>query len=1610
MQACDNKSSRGMILENLTKEGRKRSVKKKKLMSLFAGTLVFSIACSTVVASPLSVALAAEREAVESEVGEASKAADSAAEDGVIGANPNIQYLSDMQEEPGASVGYWGQIFKDCLVNKGNEKKDNLWVRYNSETLKFAKGIGAHATSTVVYNITDVVKTKKYFVGYLGIDARTSSADGVTFKISLSDDNKTWEEVYNSGVVKNDAQYVKIDLKNKKYIKFYADKNAHNGNDHAVYANAGFVAENYKPSDGYTLPVKTVEEYDAELSKIDYKNEQQVKTNTHKIYQRELVDKAGFYTLYNVYTMQNGVYKDAMNYLLTNEDALSYYINGGPKPAQGTYYNSLIAFGKIYNAHKEDLKDTKENNFNLRLAISVASVYANPGGVRFWQGKYQGQDPVRRYETYKELSKDGGKMDLGAALAKENKIDNGKWSAKEFRELSVPMMRWVVDARMNEDEFNWLADYSMACGKGDKKNFLDSYTYMKYELKEWKYEDEKYYSPENKAKWTQKYKLDGYFDEDKKYGASIDGNKIVRLWTVWEEGGVCGAFAKSYTNLAEVFGRPSITCGQPGHAAAVTWMWNPRGGENGTGQYEWRIQNDVFNWRETHSEFSDYMLGWGNRTKDKDGQASSYVTLTTDVLEGKWDTYVEAKRYTLLANSFTDTQKKEEILDKALQKEPKFLDAWYGKLDMRLANDKLTSEEALSFAKAIEKTFKYYPMVMSDLLAEIRAKVTDTSHQMELDTLRRNALLEASALKDNDYEKSGTRQPNVARIVAEGLLKNATALATFSFDGEDAGKLVINSNYDTSTVRVRYSLDGGKTWTNTTLEGTEEHKISLVDKLAEIQPDTDIKVGLVGTDIVHTIDILPAVSPKNKVYLNDKEDLFVGDVKSLEYSKDGGKIWQPYPQDGLKNELRFTGDQNVLIRYRAHGTYVASETEAYAFKNAEVNEKNKYLQLQHVTLEKFSSQNNNTTEAAANLLDGNPNTKYHSNYGIRDEKELVFKFDQSRYISSIEYVPSSSVNGRWKQIEILGSNDGATWESLTTSEVLENNMNAKQILLNSSEAWTYLKVKGLETYSSDNRPNMFFSGSMVNFYEDITKDIVEAPKNVAVSGIEETSATVTWDAVEGVKGYNVYVGDEKVNTELLTETNFVLTDLTAETEYTVSVEAISEKDMPSAKTSAKFTTVPHVVAKPTEVKANKVGETTATIIWKGTDTVDGYNIYLGDEKVNQELVKTTSYDLTNLTAETEYTVSVEAVEKDGAVSEKVTVKFQTAKPGEEIFVEKPTEVNADQVGETTAVITWKAVEGAESYNIYLNGEKKNEAPLTETTYELVGLTDGTEYTVGVEAVGKNNSHSESTEITFTTKTHVVPVPEEVEANNITETTATITWKAPTGAEGYNIYVGDKKVNTELVIGTHYDLTGLLAETGYTVFVEAVEAGGKVSEKVSVNFTTAKREEVVTPTPEEVKVGNITAHSAVITWIGAEGVAGYNVYVNGEKINAELITGTRCELRDLKAGTVYTVNVEAVGLDNQTSTQKTITFVTDQQSPITPGDGETSGTPNGEGNTEGSGDKTSGGGDPISRNPNNNVRKPAPQTSDLSGAGNSMMMLGASIGAIFAAVKRKIKKF
>ncbi len=1016
--------------------------------------------------------------------------------------NEKIKYLSD-EEAVFTKVGY-GKFGKDKNTEMG-EDGNGLQVQVLGEKVTFPKGIFAHAPSTVIYDVSKYKDQYPNFVGYLGVDTRSGGGNGVKFTISVSDnkdDEESWQTIYESGVVGFEASYVNVNMQGKKYIKLHADSNGSNERDHVVYANAGFAANDYNPLDEYETPIKTLAQYDEELSKISYNDENQVNENTHKIYQRELVNRVGFYTFNEVYTMEDGKYKDAMDYLVQNQDnSLYYYINGGPKPAHGTYKNSLIAFGKLYNAHKDDFKDQTDDNFNLRLAISVASVYANPNSVKFWQPSKLDLDPVRRYDTYQELSKDNGPMDQAAQLAaeKNRNMSNAQWSAKQFRELSVPMMRWVVDSRMNEDEFTWLHQYVLDWAQQDanqNKNFLDSYMFV-HNNNTPDYTADKYYNEQNRAKWEEKYKLEklGNFDDGAKYGTK----DLLRSWIIWEEGGVCGSYAKTYTNLAEVFGRPSITCGQPAHAAAITWQWNKNGGANHEGQYEWQIQNNAWSWRETSSEFDDYMLGWGNRRKlgnldSNRNRASSYIMLTTDVLEGDWDTYVEAKLYTLLANSYEKTADKETVLRMALNKQPKFLDAWYGLLDIRLNDENLSSADAVKFGKEITGTFKYYPMVMADLLREIElsGKITEGNHLGEFYMERQSALEEAYTLRKNekqftaeDYAK--TRQPWVAGDVARAILeKDHSRIASFSFNGDDAGSIVMTEALKDKDIEVHYSVDGGETW-----KTSEDHVIQLSkEDLDAITAEKDILIRLTDVEAVYTIDILEQAKPNN-IYLNDNENLLLGNVKNLQYQRDDNGKWEDYPQDGVNNDVRFEGDTTVTVRFGAHDVYLASETENFTFTKDTHPENAKYLPLQYVTLDKFSSEQNGGDQAAKNLIDGNNNTRWHSKWNIQDEKYISVKFDKPRYISKLEYIPTEGgLNGQWKKIDVYGSNDGTTWTKILENQELNNDKNAKEIALDAKDAYQYIKVQGLESYgNTSSEANKYFSGSMLNFYEDTTKEL-----------------------------------------------------------------------------------------------------------------------------------------------------------------------------------------------------------------------------------------------------------------------------------------------------------------------------------------------------------------------------------------------------------------------------------------------------------------------------------------------------------------------------------------
>ena len=501
---------------------------------------------------------------------------------------------------------------------------------------------------------------------------------------------------------------------------------------------------------------------------------------------------------------------------------------------------------------------------------------------------------------------------------------------------------------------------------------------------------------------------------------------------------------------------------------------------------------------------------------------------------------------------------------------------------------------------------------------------------------------------------------------------------------------------------------------------------------------------------------------------------------------------------------------------------------------------------------------------------------------------------------------------------------------------------------------------------------------------DTTKP--SSPSEVAVGKITHNSAEVTWQESTdnvGVTGYNIYLNNKLVNTSPVTELRCELTALEAETEYQVKVEALDEAGNTSVSDPIGFTTKTapdnEAPTAPGGVAVSSITDNSAVVSWTAsTDNVGvaGYNIYLNDNKINALPVTELQFQLTGLAAETEYQVRIEAVDGAGNTSSSGSISFATEalQTSDNEAPTVPSGVTVSGITESTAVVSWTESTdnvGVAGYNIYLNDNKVNALPITELKFQLTGLTAETEYQVKVEALDEAGNSSISNPVSFVTG--VAPdreaptKPDGITISDITHNSAVVMWNESTdnvGVVGYNIYLNDVKVNAspiteqqanisetnELTTSVlRYELGGLEAATEYQVKIEAVDAVGNTSVSDVVRFTTVTFQEPGDQRPTA--PGNLTtvevmSESISISWRPAgdnEGVVGYNVYVNGQRMNTTAITDTQYVLTGLTADTTYEIMVTAVNGVGNESEAALLTVKTDAMAaPEVPSDNPSAG--------------------------------------------------------------------
>lgn len=986
-------------------------------------------------------------------------------------------YLSDF---PSSDILESWVGFGNLMYDK-NPGSGTISLKVNGERTYFMKGFGMHADSGLVFDVSDYVKYYHYdrFQAYIGLDySQGSNGDGVLFDVSVAEtysgSSTKWTNVVTTGALKGntEAVYVDIDLTNVNYIKIHAGYNYNASSDHAVLADAKLISKNYKPADADSI-IKRVDQYDAEIKA--YEQAHSGKSYTELLNDSEyelLVLRRAFVNDASYSLLKAFLYDEdnirTMTWFMNDLEALRMYVGGG-KP-DGSYSRSMEVLKNLYIKHGTDMSDPDHGTLYKRMIITLSLTHS--ADVYFWQDSSQKSDPVRRYEIYKKL------------------YDNELLINNVFEKLEVEEMRWVMNNIISDDQIEWLNYYvryrtNTGYKTINKNNYNPGPYYFIVYTMGFNYNQPQFYNPDKQVTWESKWKLDNQYLKNELDPKNVqDPSKIdvydidveygkVKLWIVFEAGAVCGGISKTGSNLNAVFGVPSVVIGQPGHAAYLQFETTA---DDTTGK--WGIHNDISGW--TGSEKGERMLnGWGNYNWDSAYQVS-YVLLAQAALNDP-DNYYKSQQLVKLADMYKDdAEKRIEIYEEALAVQDINLDAWIGLIDAY----KQAGRSAKDFAELavdISDALTYYPLPMWDVLEKlIKPNVSsDELYRGEVSTCQTMALTRAKNATSAD-----TLQDAACRTMANYLLGNNNfKMATFSFDGDKAGTIVLNDMYSGNN-EVLICLDGNpddsfsESWIN--LKTGKEFKLT-EEQLAMITAENDIHVRLQGTTSYYTIDITQGTLPSG-LYRNDNENRITGDTANLEYKISGETEWHD-----MTSDVRFSGDVTISVRKKATGTSLQSSERTYTFTYDKDTDSRKYITLDRIEYIGCSSEQVDKNGSALHALDGNINTIWHTSWAGGDNgRYIIVKLDEPVYLTAFDYTPvqAGNGNGRFQTCEIYTSMTGEdnSWTLSGSASGWGNNTNMKSLELYNPVYTQYIKVRGAQAVGN------FGSAAMLEFYEDTTVD------------------------------------------------------------------------------------------------------------------------------------------------------------------------------------------------------------------------------------------------------------------------------------------------------------------------------------------------------------------------------------------------------------------------------------------------------------------------------------------------------------------------------------------
>ncbi|XP_072344354.1 tenascin isoform X8 [Scyliorhinus torazame] len=363
------------------------------------------------------------------------------------------------------------------------------------------------------------------------------------------------------------------------------------------------------------------------------------------------------------------------------------------------------------------------------------------------------------------------------------------------------------------------------------------------------------------------------------------------------------------------------------------------------------------------------------------------------------------------------------------------------------------------------------------------------------------------------------------------------------------------------------------------------------------------------------------------------------------------------------------------------------------------------------------------------------------------------------------------------------------------------------------------------------------------------------------------------------------------------------------------------------------------VSPPKNLKVTEVNPKTVDLEWENEVRVNEYLItYSPTTPGGLQLEMSVPGDQTSSTIHglepgVEYLINVYAIlnnQRSVPISARVATNLPT-----------PDGLRFKSIRETTVSVEWEPLDIMfDGWEINFkapkeeNGEISNSLKQPQVSFVQTGLAPGEEYEVSLHIL-KNNTRGPPTKQRLTT---MIDAPSQVEINEVTDTTAHITWFKPSArieeiSLSYGI-PGSEKVTVELPdTETAFSIAELQPDTEYEVSL--VSKRGDMRSVPAVNTFTTDLD-----APKNLRNELQTADSITLEWTNTKAAADsykikYSPLAGGEhkEITVQRSTQptTRIKISDLQPGTEYGFGVSAIK-GHRESAPATINIATDLDSP------------------------------------------------------------------------------